>query len=203
MKNFMLGLLLLLSPLVTYGHNPLSARYFIEAGENISLLTINLSQDGVNQVLLKKQKVSSLAGLSRGELEQTIVDYVKSNFNLSLDGQKIELLEGGIKLGSHQTDLKFVLPPFPKVTKRLEIDIPAFKENDNHQTIFSYKIHERSDRVILSKSNDYRSSIILATDSSTNKYTWLSLGVVIFASLVFFMQEESFFQTLLFSIQSN
>jgi len=46
MKIFVIGLIWIVSPNSSFGHNPLSARYRLEAGEGASLLTINLSQYG-------------------------------------------------------------------------------------------------------------------------------------------------------------
>jgi hypothetical protein len=42
-----------------------------------------------------------------------------------------------------------VLPPFSKKTEIMDIHIPAFKENENHQTIFSYNLYGIADHIIL------------------------------------------------------
>lgn len=143
-----------------FGHNPLSARYYLESNNKVSLLTINLSQDGVNSALYKIHGKEKLSVLSRAELEKLIVDYIKSNFNLEIDGKEIVLNEGGIKFGSHQTDLKFVLPPISPAFDKMEIGISAFKENVDHQTIFTYDIQGLKDRAILKSKNNYKASFV-------------------------------------------
>lgn len=179
-KIMISGLILVISPSYALGHNPLSARYHLEAGEQASLLTVNLSQDGVNQALLQTHDQQELEDLDQKQFEELIVDYVKRNFNLSVNNHEITLQKGGIKLGSHQTDLKFVLPAFTEQIEHLDVDIPAFNENKNHQTIFSYNIAGRAEHVILSLNNNYKSSINFQTAAaSENSYLWLiSLGVI-------------------------
>ncbi|MEO1261146.1 MAG: hypothetical protein AAFZ15_20255, partial [Bacteroidota bacterium] len=157
MKNFMAGLILIIVPFYTLGHNPLSAKYHLEAGEKVSLLSINLSQDCLNQALLKKYGKEEIEALTQNDFKELIVNYIKSKFSMSFDNKEIKLKEGGVKLGSHQTDLKFVLPPISNEAEEIKINIPAFKENENHQTIFSYKTKRKADYEILSSNNNYQS----------------------------------------------
>ncbi len=185
MRIFIIGLICIISPLLSFGHNPLSAKYHIEAGEHASLLSVSLSQDGVNHVFSKKYGKERFSEMNRKEFEELLVDYIKKNFNLSIDGKEIKLSQGGIKLGSHQTDLKFVLPPLPQKIGKIEVDIPAFKENKNHQTIFSYKTKGVTNHVILSSSNDYQSTINLQA-ADTNAWLWLILiGGIILVIMIF------------------
>ncbi|MDA8693249.1 hypothetical protein N9L92_04235 [Saprospiraceae bacterium] len=158
-----------------FGHNPLSARYHLESNDKVSLLTINLSQDGVNSALYKVHNKEDIAALSRAEFEELIVDYIKSNFSLNIDGEVIRLNEGGIKYGSHQTDLKFVLPPLPSAFKEMVVDISAFKENENHQTIFSYSIQGLKDRAILKSKNDYRANFVKGDKLDSSQQMSISL----------------------------
>ena len=189
MKNLIIGLILLFSPFIILAHNPLSAKYHFEAGENASILTINLSQNGVNQVLLKKYGEEKINSIEQKEFKELIVDYVKSNFEMSINQETIELKKGGIKLGSHQTDLKFVLPPVSKDIENFSVAIPAFKENKNHQTIFSYTFLGKSDRIILGENNNYQSTINLNTATiQTASINWLFivLGSLVVIGGVFF-----------------
>lgn len=173
MEKFMIGLMLLISPLFSLGHNPLSARYHLEAGEHASLLTIHLSQEGVNQALLQQYSQQELEELTRQQLEELMVDYLKSHFLLSVDNKEIMLGQGGIKQGNHQTDAKFVLPPFSSKTERL--DIPAFQENGTHQTIFSYNLNGRADYLILDAQNAYQAGIKFSGPVQINWGIWVML----------------------------
>jgi hypothetical protein len=90
--------------------------------------------------------------------------------NLILETRKITLDEGGVKLGNHQTDLKFVVPPIPEKIEKILVHIPAFQENENHQTIFAFKTKRKSRYKILSPQNDYQSEIFLLTHLSSNSW---------------------------------
>lgn len=176
-KNILFGLVLLISPFFAYAHNPLSAKYDLIAGENASLLTINLSQDGVNKALLKTHKKGDLEQLNRQAFDELIIDYIKDNFTLLIDGEKATLKGGGIKFGAHQTDIKLVLPPISKNTHRLEMEISAFAENKHHQTIFYYHFYDQNGHIILSEQNNYQASIQLAEENS-HYYVWI-IGFVL------------------------
>lgn len=189
MRILITGLIFIVSTLFLFGHNPLSARYHLKAGEQGSSLTINLSQDGVNHLYSKIYEKEKLEKISQKEFKEWIVDYIKNNFNLSIDEQKVALKKGGIKLGSHQTDLKFVLPPITKKVEKMKVHIPAFSENDNHQTIFSYDIKGQTDHKVLSAYNDYRFTILCGVVSSTNSWIWTILvGLVGLVGLVSFVR---------------
>lgn len=169
-------------------HNPLSARYHLEAGTQASVLTINLSQDGVNQALLQTHDRQVLEALPRKQFEELIVDYVKRFFSLSVNNRKVVLQQGGIKLGAHQTDLKFVLPAFTEQIEEIDVHIPAFKENDDHQTIFSYTLEGETDHVILAIDNSYRATVKLHTAEPTKKHWWL-IGLGIFSGILLFLYQ--------------
>jgi len=173
MKSFILGMICIISPFISFGHNPLSAKYHLEAGEKVSLLTINLSQDGVNQAMLKNYSEQQLAAMTENSFKELIVNYIKSNFNMTFDNQKIPLGQGGVKLGNHQTDLKFVLPATPHNIEKINIEITAFEENGNHQTIFSYKTKMTSGYEILSTKNNFKSTISVSNKKTSNSLFWI------------------------------
>ena len=82
---------MLISPFITLAHNPLSAKYHLNAGQKASILTIQLSQDGVNQVLIEKYGKEKINTIEQKEFKELIVDYIKSNFNLSINQETVEL----------------------------------------------------------------------------------------------------------------
>jgi hypothetical protein len=184
MKTFIFGTVLMLSSIICLGHNPLSARYHLESGENASMLSISLSQDGVNHALLNRYTSEELDKLSRKEFEELIVQYIKDNFDLIVDSEKIELKEGGIKLGSHQTDLKFVLPPISQEIDEFGISISAFKENNNHQTIFTHNFNVGNGRIILSSRNDYQSNVGLSQSSYLSHWFILIFLIIIIPTIL-------------------
>ena len=175
-------------------HNPLSARYHFEAGSLASELTINLSQDGVNQALLQSHDRPELEALPRKAFEELIVAYVKDNFDLSVNGQVVSLKQGGIKLGDHQTDLRFVLPAFTEPIERIKVNIPAFRENDHHQTIFSYVVEGMDGHVILSNENDYRTAVnFSAQEAETGKWELIgSVGLILVLGVSWYRNRRNF-----------
>lgn len=152
----LLGLLCIQSALA---HNPLSAMYYLEVKDNLGILNISLSQAGFQEALNKHYPDTEFDRLSEAEYKQLAVAYVKDNFYLRVNGNRIDLLNGGLKLGSHQTNLKFITSALPKDFSTLDITISAFKENEHHQTILSWSLHGETDKVILTENNDYSASI--------------------------------------------
>jgi len=189
MKNLIIGWLFFMSPSVALAYNQVSAKYYLEAGVKASILNINLSQDAINKILLKKYGARKINQMDQKQFKDLIVDYIKSNFYFSIDKKKMELKEGGIKLSNYQIDLNFVLPPLPKEMEELFIHIPAFKENDHHQTIFSYNLFGKIDKVILGITNNYKSTINLNNQPHSYNRLWtpfcslLSVVAVIFLIL--------------------
>jgi len=191
MKIYIIGLIVMISPFFSYSHNPLSSRYHLEAGENVSLLTINLSQDGVNQALLKQYDRAEIEKMNQVQMEEWIVKYIKDNFELYINGEPIKISKGGIKYGSHQTDLRFVLPPIPRVVNAMDISIQAFKENEDHQTIFSYVFNGKKGHVILTRDNYYSKTVELsAMKKDAGNYWYYLTGVVVLAFVMWLYRRK-------------
>ena len=70
---------------IVLGHNPLSSRYHLKADASVSMLTIHLSQDGVNQLFVNTYGKEYFENLDTTEFKELIVTYVKDNFNLTID----------------------------------------------------------------------------------------------------------------------
>jgi len=143
-----------------HAHNPLSAMYYLEVKEDINLLNINLSQNGLNEALKKQYSKINLEELTNTEYKQLAVNYLKENFHLEINGNTINLLEGGLKLGRHQTDAKFIVSELPKTFENLNVKIEAFIENEHHQTIFSLLLNGKTSKVILNQNSNYTASVI-------------------------------------------
>jgi hypothetical protein len=177
MNKLLLGCFFLICPIFLFAHNPLSSKYYLEHNEKGSFLSVYLSQTGANQALIKKYGQETIQQKSTLEYKELLVDYIKANFNLSINNEKIALLDGGIKLGNHQTDLKFILSSFPKKIESIKINILAFQENEKHQTIFSYNLYGLVDKAILSDKNDYSAHISLNKQEEGITMTFIGLLV--------------------------
>ncbi|WCO00650.1 hypothetical protein [Psychroserpens ponticola] len=199
MKRIVFLLLILIVSIQTvHGHNPLSAMYYLEVKDGINILNINLSQDGLNAALRKHFPKIKFEKISKTEFKQLTVSYLKNNFHLDINGSTIDLLEGGIKLGSHQTDAKFMVSSLPETFKKLNVSIKAFAENEQHQTVFSLLLNGKTSKVILNKNNDYtasvnfKNSLMVVSSKTFNKnYLWCFVLVPIFLFVKSRINKES------------
>ena len=187
MKKYILLLFLCVSIQTIYAHNPLSALFYLEANDQMSILTISLSQTGLNEALIQQNSDFKLEELSSTEYKELAVKYVKENFDLHINGKKVQLLEGGIKLGNHETGMKFITSELPHTFESLNIHIKAFSENEQHQSIFSLLLNGNTSKVILNQGNNYAAEVIFKDDimvvnsTSFNKnYFWFLLIIPIF-----------------------
>ena len=190
MKKVLFFLLLALGSIkISYAHNPLSAMYYLEVKDDFTILNISLSQAGLSEAMLKYYKSNSK--LSEDEYKELIVKYVKANFNLNINDSSINLLDGGVKLGNHQTELKFITSKIPSNLEKLNIEVNAFKENEHHQTIFSISYHQKTSKVILNEANNYASHLKVVDDKMVksaqefNIFFFLITPVAIVARKVF------------------
>lgn len=178
-KILIFCLFMALSSKMAHAHNPLSASYFLEVKGQMGLLNISLSQAGFQEALAKHYPALEFDNLSELEYKKLAVDYVKNNFLLRINGNRVKLLKGGLKLGKHQTDLKFITSELPESFDTMELTINAFKENDHHQSIFSLALNGTTDKVILSKNNDYSASayfekgrMVVRKEGFHTEYLW-------------------------------
>lgn len=169
-------------------HNPLSAMYYLEVKEDINILNISLSQTGLNEALKKHYKNVDFNKLSGIEYKKLSVKYIKDNFYLKINNNEVTLQDGGIKLGSHQTDLKFVLRELPKTFKILTVKINAFIENKNHQSIFSLRLNGKTSKIILSQNNNYSTSVTFINNlmiNNSNPFNKNYLWFIVIIPIIF------------------
>ncbi|CAM4295328.1 hypothetical protein [Zobellia nedashkovskayae] len=199
-KTFIFCLLTLLTIKMAYAHNPLSATYYLEVKQELGILNVSVSQAGFQEALNKHYPEVEFDKLSAIEYKKLAVDYIKGNFNLTVNGNQVQLLNGGLKLGDHQTDLKFITSDLPEAFNTLAIKIDAFKENEHHQTVFSLSLNGVSDKVILSEKNNYGTSVefedskmIAKKESFNTKYLWFftAIPVIIVGKKLFSSQKDS------------
>lgn len=124
------------------------------------LVEMNFAQAGVDAAMVEIYGVEKLRSIDKNVYQNLIVDYVKTNFHLTVNGHQIKLGSGGIMLGSHQTDLKFVLPDMPVQPEHAEIYLPLFGDTYNHTNLFRiYRGGKNITKFFLSEDNDFRVNI--------------------------------------------
>ena len=68
---------------------------------------------------------------SSQEIKEAMVHYRKDHIAIEANaGQPVTLDQGGIKYGSHSSEVIFILKGFPWDWTSLSLDIPAFHENE-------------------------------------------------------------------------
>ena len=160
MKNLLLiGVLIFLSWNLK-AHNPLTAK--VELNTSMAgggLLNIYLSQTGLHEALLKYSKETDFDNISPTAYKRLAVQYIKSHIDITADNIPLVIGEGGIKLGNHQTDLRFSIDRVPQNIQLLDAKIDIGKENGNHHTVFWWKQKEGSRKVVLSTRNQFQSEL--------------------------------------------
>ena len=157
-------------------HNPLTARFELDAtAPQLTLLHVYVSQTGLHQALLKHYPGTDFTTISIPAYKQLAVTYVREHISLSADGAKLTLGEGGIKLGNHQTDFKFLVGNYTGQVATLRARIDAFADNDHHQSVFQWTRAGGSSKAVLSAENAYTETLTASPSSSSP--TWLALGV--------------------------
>lgn len=200
MKNLILiGSLLLLS-WNGFAHNPLTAKVELNTRVvDMPMLHIYLSQTGLHQALVKYYDTTNFNAISRNEYKKLAVQYLKDHIQLVADDTPLAIGEGGIKLGSHQTDLRFLIKNFPQKVQQLQTTIDIGKENGNHHTVFWWLKKDASSKVVLSQQNNFQSTIsadqFMASEqvssSSITLIYLLAFGLIaIFIGIVFPYKQE-------------
>lgn len=90
------------------------------------------------------------------EFKLALMNYVRGHFKMTVDNEEIHLDSGGVKLGSHQTDIRFIIPSLPQEYDKVEISAPLFEENLNHHSIFRFNDGTYEIRKVLSQANGFR-----------------------------------------------
>ncbi|WP_158978718.1 hypothetical protein [Cellulophaga sp. L1A9] len=193
MKKYMLFLLFtVLSFSSLLAHNPLSALYYLELKDNLGILSISVSQDGLNEALKKQYLTEDFTTITTEKYKELAVRYIKDHFDLTLNNEVFLLNDRGIKLGNHQTDFKFLTDNLPKDIRTIAISIDAFGENDQHQTIFSVALGTLKDKVILNVDNDYKATLHVENNKLVKesyrgtKHLGLLLAILVLLSLAYF-----------------
>lgn len=143
-------------------HNPQQASLKLIIQEKGTFIDIGLSQYGIEQALLKKYPDLELGSIEPNAFKELLITYLKQSIRLSVNGRPLPLGTGVIKLGSHQTNLKFVVDDFPENIEYLDIVAPCFQENENQFNFFTVVLNDKNARAKLTKQNGYKSRFTIS-----------------------------------------
>ncbi|SMD34596.1 hypothetical protein SAMN04488029_2092 [Reichenbachiella faecimaris] len=128
------------------------------------LVEMNFAQAGVDAAMIEHYGKSKILGIEKKAYQDLVINYVKSNFHLTVDGREIALRNGGILIGSHQTDLKFILPEIPLQPSEAKVYIPMFGTTYNHTNLFRvYRGGKNITKFFLNEDNDFEANLIFTS----------------------------------------
>jgi len=159
-KFFIIGCLLSIHGFL-FAHNPMQSSLKLSIYEQSGILEVNLAQYGVEQALIKKYPDLDLKSINPTDFKELLINYLKENIAITIDDQQLKIGKGAIKLGSHQTDLRFQLERIPAHPNCVIVDAHCFQENDHQQNFFRVAYQELEVRKILTQENNFKSKFTI------------------------------------------
>ena len=188
----------LLFQIFLFAHNPQQSSLKLIIFENNGFLNISLSQYGIEQALIKKYPNLDLSSVEPNDFKELLIKYLKEHIILSVDGHQLKIGKGVIKLGNHQTDLKFEINNFPENPKSMNADVSCFQENERQNNFFTILYKGLTTRAKLEKNNNFKckftfsnSEIYVNTvDSYSLKHNmtlWINIFSIFILTIVVFL----------------
>lgn len=188
-KLFVLIVFLLSSQMGICHNSKISTYTLVNTGKGW-YVEMAFAQSTIDAVM-QEQFGYELEGMSRDEYKANVIDYIKRHFELVANGEIISLGEGGILLGNHQTDMKFVLPGMPINLVSLDAQLSAFENSHNHTNILRvYENEKRLGRFFLSSDNDFSlyaftdGNVLVESAKSKNTFLFIINMVILVATIV-------------------
>lgn len=149
-------------------HNPNTTSVVISPVNGVYTLHYVISQEGANYALAEFYAGQDLQSFSSDEYKEKYINYLKQHIQLKIDGDLISIGSGGIKLGNHQTDVRFLLPNYPTDYKTVELTLDVFKQNENQNTVVRFLEGKKSFRKVLNTKNGFS----LQFENTTKGFVW-------------------------------
>ncbi|GGZ13107.1 hypothetical protein GCM10007049_01090 [Echinicola pacifica] len=135
------------------------------------------------------------------EFNQLLLDHLKENIRLQINGHKMALKNGMVNLG-HATTVAFDLGQLPDGVEEIFIDNKAFENIYHSQVIFSLnKEGIDQSRFILNQANDYQMSLSLkdnqvleATSSRADPWKLITVSLLALGLVGIFLRKTDFRQ---------
>ncbi|MBT28139.1 MAG: hypothetical protein CMO01_00660 [Thalassobius sp.] len=165
MKKYITFFILCLCWVNAWAHNTNIACYTLRDTGAGWMIEINFAQAGLLADVKRDMSNSDFAKLNNEELKSHIIEKIQRNFHLEVDGIKVPLRDGGILMGNHQTNLKFILPEIPANPQQMDVSIPMCSETYNHTNIFRiYRGGEKIPKFFLSEDNKFHVALVFSND---------------------------------------
>ncbi len=172
-------------------HNAKIATYTLRDTGMGWFIEMNFAQAAIDAQMLKLFDKQTLESMSHEDYKSAFIKYLNENFILRVDGEKVNLVNGGILLGSHQTDVKYILPEIPSQPHDISIYLPMFEDIYNQTNLFRiYRGGEKLTKFFLSADNDFsahmefRSDGIYALEYVPVNYPAILSGIMVSALII-------------------
>lgn len=142
-------------------HNTQVASFKLVLNAENSYIDIHLSQYGAEQGLLKSNPEIDLNNLSSTMLKELLIRHLKSTIQLNIDGKTVTLGKGLIKLGNHDSKLRFKLTNVGTQSNLVSAKINSFDANKGQVNIVHIAYKDTKLRQILSSDNSYQHQFVL------------------------------------------
>ena len=136
-------------------HNPNTTAVTFRPENGIWTAHFVISQQGANYALATYYATRDLGEVSIEEYKKLYLDYVKAHCQLIVDGTPVHFGSAGIRLGSHQTDIRLLIEDFPATFHQVELTLNAFEENENQHTVARFQNQAKDFRKVLSRKNGF------------------------------------------------
>ena len=132
--KYLLSILLALSLQSTaFAHDHNLATFSIYQKGGVWLLKIDFTTSTMLESLDLEGKLSDY---SDKEIKESMIRYFKKNIDIKIDNWiDVVLDKGGIKYGSHSSEVIFLLKGFKEGWTSLNVEIKAFKENKKQSNL--------------------------------------------------------------------
>lgn len=139
-----------------FSHDPNLATFTISQKKGVWVLEMSCAQEGLDRAIRKYGPEVAERGFADKAYKEAVVEYLKSTILIQADDfAEVTLGKGGIKLGSHQSNVKFELVGMPEHPKRLKISIVSMSENPDHLSIVKVLLPTGLKRLLLDKNNHF------------------------------------------------
>lgn len=148
-----------------FAHNTQQSSFKFFLSDNDSFIEIILSQYGIEQALVKKYPDLNLKLIKAKDFKEILVQHLKQNISISENGKPLNIGSGLIKMGSHQTNVKFKVDNIKDSPEFLDIKASCFQENEKQNNIFTVEYNGLSARAKLNKENMFQAKYIFNESS--------------------------------------
>lgn len=146
--------------LFEFDHDPNLATVTIKKEKGVWFFTISCAQAGLHQAVITNYPELKNTPITDKTYKEAVVDYLKKTVELTAnDFREVTLGKGGVRLGSHQSDMKFELQNMPDDIRQFKIVVRSMNENVHHVNLVKIYSEEGPRTLFLNSANKFEESI--------------------------------------------